>query len=83
MVHINLGQAWQLQGDLNSAEREYGAATRLEPGEPDTWWKLGGYQASQGRYAEAEVNLRRALAVDPNHRGARDDLEKVERKLTH
>jgi tetratricopeptide (TPR) repeat protein len=83
MVRINLGQALQMQGHLDQAEREYITATELEPDEPDTWWKLGGYQASQGRYAEAELNLRRALAVDPNHQGARDDLEKVERKLAH
>ena len=31
----------------------------------------------------AVLDLRRALAVDPNHQGARDDLEKVDRKLAH
>jgi TolB-like protein len=52
--------------DLDQALREFEIAQRNRPGNAENLYMIGRVQARQGNYKEAEVNLERAAALDPN-----------------
>jgi len=60
---------------------DYGRATALlervvakEPGNADAWNNLGYSERRQNHFERALVAYRRALVIDPNHRGANEYL---------
>jgi tetratricopeptide (TPR) repeat protein len=81
MAHANLGQAWQAEGRMDLAEREYRLAAADAPDEVEVWWKLGAFIADQGRLTEAEPLFRHALEIDPTYKPARQDLAKLLNEL--
>lgn len=60
------------------AIRDVGAAVRDGVGLPGAWRVYAELLAGAGRNAEAVAALRRALAIEPGHRGARDELARLE-----
>ena len=62
--HIQLGHAYEIQGKLDLAAREYGIAAR---GEPLAWQLLGNVRFQQGDYDSAENAYRQAVRRLPDH----------------
>jgi cytochrome c-type biogenesis protein CcmH/NrfG len=60
---------------LPEALQAYEEAVRLDPGNPDAWNALGLGRLTAGDAAGAEQALRRALAIEPRHYGAQQNLE--------
>jgi hypothetical protein len=77
MTHENLGQAWQAAERDDLAEEQYRIAASRGAAEVEAWWKLGAFEATHGRYREAEQEFRKALAIDPTYAWAAEDLQKV------
>ena len=63
--HNDLGVAYEAQGRLDLAAREYRRALRLDPRFGRARLNLGNVEAAAGRWARAEGEFRRALAVLP------------------
>src|SRR5690606_2042357 len=49
----------------------------LDPTHVEALTRLGSWLAGSGRYAQAETALRRALRLDPDHPGARSELDRI------
>jgi Tfp pilus assembly protein PilF len=62
------------QGKFTESAEMYGKALRLQPGDPDLYCDMGYSLYLQKRWAEAEMNLRQALALRPDHARARTNL---------
>ncbi len=73
----DLGTAFRDAGDLPAAVREWEAALRLDPRQPDALTQLGTVAALDGRWAEAERKYRAALDADPRAPLARYNLGQV------
>jgi Flp pilus assembly protein TadD len=56
------------------------AAVRLNPQDANAEANLGGALAETGNWKEARMHLERALAPDPNHALALENLEQVKRE---
>ena len=54
-----------LQGDLKAAELIFEKVTEIDPGYADGWVNIGRVRVREGRTAEAQEVLKRALEVDP------------------
>ena len=52
--------------DLDKALREFEVAQRARPGDAENLYLIGRVQSRQGKWKEAEANLERAVALDPN-----------------
>ena len=52
--------------DLDGALREFEIAQRSRPGDAENLYFIGRVQERQGKWKEAEANLERAVALDPN-----------------
>ena len=63
--HNDLGVAYEAQGRLDLAAREYRRALRREPGYGRARLNLGNVEAAAGRWARAEHAYRRAMADLP------------------
>ena len=73
----NLTAALLDNQDARSAETEARKAIEASPRNAVFYDLLGRALATQGRYAEAIVQLREALQLAPDDAGIREDLEKV------
>lgn len=69
-----LAIVYDRQGDFEQSSRWFQKALKLKPGDPDVFCDIGFSLYSQGRYAEAEFNLRQAIAVNPDHARAQNHL---------
>ena len=65
-----LGQALVDKGDPTRAEALLVRASRLDPGDLETWLSLASAQEALGTPAAAEESLAKALEVDPDNRDA-------------
>ena len=63
-----LGQALADKGDLAHAQPLLLRASRVDPGDHETWVALAGVQEAGGAPAAAEESLARALELDPDSR---------------
>jgi Flp pilus assembly protein TadD len=63
--HNDLGVAYERQGQLELAAREYHRALKLDPHYGRARLNLGNVEAAAGRWARAEREYRRALADLP------------------
>lgn len=72
-AHVNLGSLIGRLGDYAGAEAHYRRAVALRPN-PTHLVCLGGSLAAQGRLDEEEVFYRQALALDPHHADAHQNL---------
>jgi Tol biopolymer transport system component len=77
MECFNRGKVEKVHGDLNSAERDFQRAARLDPGNADAHYNLGAVILQKGRVDEAMACFRKALAIDPGQAGARKELDKA------
>lgn len=62
------------QGKFHESAELYRKALALRPGDPDIFCDMGYSFYLQRRWAEAEMNLRQSLAVNPEHRRAHNNL---------
>ena len=73
-THYHLGNAFWLQGNWQSAQKEFQAELRNDPANCTTQWKLGNsLLAENGAPADALTPLDRAVAACPNLMQARVD----------
>lgn len=71
----HLGNALARRGDWSEAVAAYGDALRLRPGQYRAHYNLGLALQQLGRAREAAEHYQRALALKPDHEGARGALE--------
>ncbi|MFZ4579300.1 MAG: tetratricopeptide repeat protein [Myxococcota bacterium] len=81
LAHLNLGNAAQRAGDLDTAREHWEAAVALDPRDADALTQLGVLHARAGDFPTARDLFRRALEAFPGHPAARGNLERVERRL--
>lgn len=62
------------QGQFRESETLYQKALALRPGDPNIYCDMGYSCYLQQRWPDAERNLKQALAIEPNHRRARNNL---------
>jgi len=62
------------QGKFRESAELYRKALALRPGDPDIFCDMGYSFYLQRRWAEAEMNLRQSLAINPEHRRAHNNL---------
>ncbi len=62
------------QGKFRESADLYRKALALRPGDPDIFCDMGYSFYLQRRWAEAEMNLRQSLAINPEHRRAHNNL---------
>jgi tetratricopeptide (TPR) repeat protein len=61
--YIDVGTALDQQGKYDGAIANYQKAIALKPDDPLAHWKLGEVNAHQGRFSEAEAEIRTSLAL--------------------
>jgi Tfp pilus assembly protein PilF len=62
------------QGKFRESAELYSKALATKPGDPDIFCDIGYSFYLQRRWAEAEMNLRQAIAIDHEHRRAHNNL---------
>lgn len=96
-VRYALGQAYQLVGDKENAEREMAEADRLKtliqrqgelnsevvanPANPDMHYELGEICEQLGQYASAQAEYQLTLLYAPDHTKAAESIQRVTQKL--
>jgi Tfp pilus assembly protein PilF len=76
-AHLHLANMLTLKGDYRQAQDEYQKAITATPGNADIFCDIGYSFYLQREFVEAERNLKQALAIDPNHRRAHNNLAVV------
>jgi tetratricopeptide (TPR) repeat protein len=66
---LDLGTAYELDGDARQARAAYLQAKKSYPASADVSWRYGNFLLRQGEQAQAYTELRRAIEADP-HRAA-------------
>jgi tetratricopeptide (TPR) repeat protein len=72
--HVTLGTAYEEQGRRDLAVEEYRAALKGDQGYVPALVALGNHAFTGGALGEAESYYRQALAIDPEHPGANNNL---------
>ena len=73
--HINLIILYGETGEFQKAEEHYQAAVKLNPDQfPDAYYDHGVLLIKEGKLAEAEAALRKALEINPRYADAHNDL---------
>ena len=62
------------QGKFRESAELYRKALALQPGDPDIFCDMGYSFYLQRRWAEAEMNLRQSIAINPDHQRAHNNL---------
>ncbi|MGO9913871.1 MAG: tetratricopeptide repeat protein [Isosphaeraceae bacterium] len=62
------------QGKFRESADLYRKALAMRPGDPDIFCDMGYSFYLQRRWAEAEMNLRQSIAINPEHRRAHNNL---------
>jgi Tetratricopeptide repeat len=62
---LDLGTAYELDGNSEAARQAYLQAQRSYPTSADVSWRYGNFLLRQGERADAYAELRRAIAADP------------------
>jgi tetratricopeptide (TPR) repeat protein len=76
--HLCVAQATlATREDFDSAEAAAAKARELAPNEPDVYLISGKVSLARGKRAEARAYQERALALDPEHVGAMNELGKI------
>jgi tetratricopeptide (TPR) repeat protein len=73
-AHRSLAEAYAARGDAARAEREFGAAARLDPKDARAAANYGTYLAGRGQYQEAVAAFRAAARAAPSDPRIRDNL---------
>ncbi len=75
--HLNVGLAFSMSKRWDEAAREFEAATKAGPNDPEAFFQLGKAYQAQGLSAKAEVALRRCCELDASRIEARARLGQV------
>lgn len=78
-AHGQLAIALQQLGRTEEARREYGRSVALDDGNARVWSNFATLDANAGRYADARVKWKKALAVDPAEPTALEALRRLDR----
>jgi tetratricopeptide (TPR) repeat protein len=62
------------QGKFRESAELYRKALAVQPGDPDIFCDMGYSFYLQRRWAEAEMNLRQSIAINPDHQRAHNNL---------
>ena len=62
------------EGRFQESEKLFQQALKQDPGRPDIFCDIGYSYYLQHRWSEAEINLRQAIALSPDHRRAHNHL---------
>lgn len=81
--HASVAQAAASADDLKLAAGAAREVLRLAPQEPEAHYVAGRVSFALSDYDQAEVHQRRALAADPAHAGALNELGRLELKGDH
>lgn len=73
-AHYTMGRIYKSRGDLQSAAECYGRAIDANPDDPDVLTSLGITLRALGRIDEAIAAYRAALAINPHHAEANNNL---------
>ena len=76
-MHRRLGEAQLQKNVLELALREYHAAVKINPGDPEAWFGLAETYRRKGMLEDAEKSLREVLEIEPEHHDARLNLSVV------
>jgi Tfp pilus assembly protein PilF len=76
-AHLHLANIHTLKGQYRGAVEEYQRALEINPGNADVFCDMGYSLYLQRKLDEAERNLKQALAIDPNHQRAHNNLALV------
>lgn len=69
--HLNLGVAYEKNGELDSALKEYEKASKKLPG---AYFYMGNVYFQKNEYGDAESSYRHAIRKDPNNADAYNNL---------
>ena len=75
--HLSAGILQEKQEKLDEAAREYQIAATLDSKSTEPIAGLANVYSKQKKYAEAEAQLRKLLAIDPGNQNARVQLSRV------
>jgi Tol biopolymer transport system component len=75
----NRGIEAKVNGDLNSAERDFQKAVQINPNYAEAHFYLGAIILQKGRVDEAILHFKKALAINPRDANARKELDKAVR----
>jgi anaerobic magnesium-protoporphyrin IX monomethyl ester cyclase len=78
-TNVLAGEWCRLEGDVASAEREFGEITEREPDNPWGWFLLGELYAEVGKQGLARKYYRKVCAIVPNHGPSLSALGKKKR----
>ena len=67
---LDLGTAYELDGDFRQARAAYLQAKKSYPASADVSWRYGNFLLRQGEQAQAYTELRRAIEADPRRAAA-------------
>jgi tetratricopeptide (TPR) repeat protein len=74
MAHNNLGTAFDEQGQIDAAIRQYQEAVRLKPDHANAQSNLGTALGKKGQIDDAISHLREAIRLIPDHADAHNNL---------
>jgi Tfp pilus assembly protein PilF len=73
-AHARMAVVHDKQGEFRESAELYRKALQLSPGNPDIFCDMGYSLYLQRRWAEAEMNLRQAISLNPNLARAHNNL---------
>src|SRR3954452_25372032 len=73
-AHLHLANLRTLKGDYRQATEEYQKALEANPGNAEVFCDMGYSLYLQHKWDEAGRNLKQALAIDPDHQRAHNNL---------
>jgi Tfp pilus assembly protein PilF len=76
-AYVRMAVVHDRQGEFRESADLYRQAIKLAPGSPDIYCDMGYSLYLQRRWAEAEMNLRQAIALDKKHSRAHNNLALV------
>ena len=76
-AYVRMAVVHDRQGEFRESADLYRQALKLSPGSPDIYCDMGYSLYLQRRWAEAEMNLRQAIALDNKHSRAHNNLALV------
>jgi tetratricopeptide (TPR) repeat protein len=79
--HVSLGNVYKDKGEPEKAEAEYNKAMELYPNDAKPHVSQGNLYSDQGKLEEAKKEYEEALQLDPDFTMARENLEKLKRKM--
>lgn len=69
-----LAVLYDRRAEFEQSAQWFQKTLKLKPGDPDVFCDIGFSLYSQGRYTEADINLRQAIALQPEHARSQNHL---------